>query len=39
MIGKLNHVALAVPDLEKAAQTYRKRSALASPPEASRTMG
>ena len=24
MIGRLNHVAIAVPDLEKAAQTYRK---------------
>ena len=24
MIGKLNHVAIAVPDLEKAAQTYRE---------------
>ena len=24
MIGKLNHLAIAVPDLEKAAQTYRK---------------
>ena len=23
MIGKLNHVAIAVPDLDKAAQTYR----------------
>ena len=23
MIGKLNHVAIAVPDLEKAAKTYR----------------
>ena len=23
MLGRLNHVALAVPDLEKAAQTYR----------------
>ncbi|MBV9287504.1 MAG: methylmalonyl-CoA epimerase [Hyphomicrobiales bacterium] len=24
MIGKLNHVAIAVPDLEKAAETYRE---------------
>jgi methylmalonyl-CoA/ethylmalonyl-CoA epimerase len=24
MIGKLNHVAIAVPDLEKAAKTYRE---------------
>ena len=24
MIGKLNHVAIAVPDLEKAARTYRE---------------
>jgi methylmalonyl-CoA/ethylmalonyl-CoA epimerase len=24
MIGKLNHVAIAVPDLEKAANTYRQ---------------
>ena len=24
MIGKLNHVAIAVPDLQKAAQTYRE---------------
>ena len=24
MIGKLNHVAIAVPDLEKAALTYRE---------------
>ncbi|RBP09108.1 methylmalonyl-CoA epimerase [Roseiarcus fermentans] len=24
MIGKLNHVAIAVPDLEKAANTYRE---------------
>jgi methylmalonyl-CoA/ethylmalonyl-CoA epimerase len=24
MIGKLNHVAIAVPDLEKAAKTYRQ---------------
>ncbi len=24
MIGRLNHVAIAVPDLEKAAQTYRE---------------
>ena len=24
MIGKLNHVAIAVPDLEKAASTYRE---------------
>ena len=24
MIGKLNHVAIAVPDLDKAAKTYRE---------------
>jgi methylmalonyl-CoA/ethylmalonyl-CoA epimerase len=24
MIGQLNHVAIAVPDLEKAARTYRE---------------
>ena len=24
MIGKLNHIAIAVPDLEKAARTYRE---------------
>ena len=24
MIGRLNHVAIAVPDLEKAARTYRE---------------
>ena len=23
MIGRLNHVAIAVPDLDRAAQTYR----------------
>ena len=33
MIGKLNHVAIAVPDLEKAAQTYRAMlGAKVSPP-------
>ena len=31
MIGKLNHVAIAVPDLEKAARSIAKRSARASP--------
>ena len=33
MIGKLNHVAIAVPDLAKAAETYRKTlGAKVSPP-------
>ncbi len=35
MIGKLNHVAIAVPDLEKAANTYRETlGARVSPPTA-----
>jgi methylmalonyl-CoA/ethylmalonyl-CoA epimerase len=35
MIGKLNHVAIAVPDLEKAASTYRETlGARVSPPTA-----
>jgi methylmalonyl-CoA/ethylmalonyl-CoA epimerase len=34
MIGKLNHVAIAVPDLDKAAQTYRDMlGAQVSPPQ------
>lgn len=34
MIGKLNHVAIAVPDLNKAAQTYRETlGARVSPPQ------
>ena len=33
MIGKLNHVAIAVPDLEKAARAYRETlGARVSPP-------
>ena len=33
MIGKLNHVAIAVPDLDKAAKTYRETlGARVSPP-------
>jgi methylmalonyl-CoA/ethylmalonyl-CoA epimerase len=33
MIGKLNHVAIAVPDLDKAARTYRETlGARVSPP-------
>jgi methylmalonyl-CoA/ethylmalonyl-CoA epimerase len=33
MIGKLNHVAIVVPDLEKAAKTYRETlGAKVSPP-------
>jgi methylmalonyl-CoA/ethylmalonyl-CoA epimerase len=33
MIGKLNHVAIAVPDLDKAARTYREAlGARVSPP-------
>ena len=35
MIGKLNHVAIAVPDLDKAAKTYRETlGARVSPPTA-----
>jgi methylmalonyl-CoA/ethylmalonyl-CoA epimerase len=35
MIGKLNHVAIAVPDLEKATNTYRQTlGARVSPPTA-----
>ena len=35
MIGKLNHVAIAVPDLEKAAKTYREAlGARVSAPQA-----
>ena len=35
MIGKLNHVAIAVPDLDKAAKTYRETlGARVSPPQA-----
>jgi len=35
MIGRLNHVAIAVPDLEKAARTYRETlGAKVSPPTA-----
>ena len=35
MIGRLNHVAIAVPDLEKAANTYRQTlGARVSPPTA-----
>jgi len=35
MIGKLNHVAIAVPDLEKAAKTYRETlGARVSAPQA-----
>jgi methylmalonyl-CoA/ethylmalonyl-CoA epimerase len=34
MIGKLNHVAIAVPDLERAAETYRETlGARVSAPE------
>ena len=34
MIGKLNHVAIAVPDLERAAETYRETlGASVSAPE------
>ena len=33
MIGKLNHVAIAVPDLKKAAETYREKlGGKVSPP-------
>ena len=32
MIGKLNHVAIAVPDLEKAANTYRQTLGAVSEP-------
>ncbi len=35
MIGKLNHVAIAVPDLEKASAVYREAlGAKVSPPQA-----
>ncbi len=35
MIGKLNHVAIVVPDLDKAAKTYRETlGARVSPPTA-----
>jgi methylmalonyl-CoA/ethylmalonyl-CoA epimerase len=35
MIGKLNHVAIAVPDLERAARRYRETlGARVSPPKA-----
>jgi methylmalonyl-CoA/ethylmalonyl-CoA epimerase len=35
MIGRLNHVAIAVPDLDKAAKTYRETlCARVSPPTA-----
>jgi methylmalonyl-CoA/ethylmalonyl-CoA epimerase len=35
MIGRLNHVAIAVPDLDKAAKTYRETlGARVSPPTA-----
>ena len=35
MIGKLNHVAIAVPDLDRAAQTYRETlGARVSTPQA-----
>ena len=38
MIGRLNHVAIAVPDLEKAAKTYREiLGARVSPQRLSRT--
>ena len=31
MIGRLNHVAIAVPDLKAATEVYRTRSALRCP--------
>ena len=35
MIGRLNHVAIAVPDLEKGTQVYRQMlGAHVSPPQA-----